>query len=71
MKLTFGIFIILHALDGRPVSINPEAITSLQHKTKEKNQMVSEKAQCIVNLADGKFIAVLEDCDFVAGSIKP
>lgn len=64
-------FIILHGLDGRPVSVNPEAITSLQHKTQAKNVMVGEKANCIVNLADGKFVAVLESCDTITGSIKP
>lgn len=62
-------FIILHAPDGRPVSVNPEQITSLQHKTEKRNQMVPEKANCIVNLADGKFIAVLEDCPTVERNI--
>lgn len=64
-------FITLHAPDGRGVSINPEQITSLQHKNEKKNVAVNEKINCIINLSDGKFIGVIEDCDFVRGSIKP
>jgi hypothetical protein len=58
-------FIILHAPGGKEVQVNPDMVTSLRRGEKDGNQHVTSEAHCFVNLADGKFVAVTEDCSEV------
>jgi hypothetical protein len=56
-------------VDGAKVFINPEFVTKL-YPTKEAseatpNQLVVKGARCVVTLSDGKFLAVLEHCDYL------
>jgi uncharacterized protein YlzI (FlbEa/FlbD family) len=51
--------IVLHGVDGHNVEINPSAVTSMR-----------EARDCMVNLADGKFVAVKEDCGTVKTMIE-
>jgi len=60
--------LILHTPDGREVRINPDAVTSLQGpKTgaKKDDKLFAEEIHCLVGLADGKNVAVLEDCSVI------
>lgn len=55
--------------DGAKVFINPEFVTKL-YSTKEAaergpNQLVVKGARCVVTMNDGKFISVLEECDYL------
>lgn len=66
--LTATAFIMLHAPDGHGVLINPDAITSMQPKrrnVKADDKLFPSNANCLVNLADGKYIAVTEECTAV------
>lgn len=60
--------------DGAKVSINPEYVTKL-YPTKEAmargpNQMVVKGARCVITLADGKFLSVLEECDYLRSVLE-
>jgi hypothetical protein len=55
--------IMLHTPGGQPVEINPRLVTSLHHKLPgEDNKLITDDANCVVMLADGKFVAVTESC---------
>jgi hypothetical protein len=55
--------------DGAKVYVNPEAVVKLyptkEATEKKPNQLVVTGARCVVTLNDGKFLAVLEPCDYV------
>jgi hypothetical protein len=53
--------ILLHTPDGREVWIDPEQVTSM-HEGKDQ---VSSKVKCVINLTDGKFVSVVEECSYV------
>jgi hypothetical protein len=57
--------IVLHAVDGREVSINPVMVTSLHAATDQNNKLLTNSVRCRVGLADGKFVSVAESCDAV------
>jgi hypothetical protein len=60
------LFIVLHTVDGREVTVSPAQVTSLQAaKETTPNSLVAEAVRCIVNLTDGKFITVAEKCSEV------
>jgi len=68
------ILIKVTAPDGAPVHINPQYITKL-YPTKEAmdrgpNQMVVKGARCVITMADNKFIAVTEPCDYILNMIE-
>jgi len=63
--------IVLHAVDGREVSIAAEQVTSLTAAKDDKpNALLAESVRCVVNLADGKFITVAEKCSVVRQLIE-
>ena len=71
------VLIVLHAPDGREVDVNPDEITSLQGKTAtddddrdKKHRVFAPGANCVINLSDGKFAAVQEECETVREMIK-
>ena len=64
--LLFVALIILHTLDGREVVINSKQITSLTGPRPGAAQgMFVEGSNCLINMTDGKFVAVVETCNQV------
>jgi hypothetical protein len=65
--------VLLHRVDGGEVLINPSHVTSL-HATAEavgkQNKLVTGKVRCVMWLADGKFLSVLETCDVVRKKLE-
>jgi len=59
--------VILHRADGGEVAVSPSHITSMHSKAPDRgqNKLVAPEAHCIVWLADGKQVSVLETCDVV------
>ena len=59
--------IILHNPLHREVQVNVAQITSLQQTREagEEGKIVTDQAQCVVSLTDGKYFSVLEECDAV------
>jgi hypothetical protein len=66
----FVILIILHLVDGGQVVVNVEEITSLRQSKEEGSKHFTEKAKCLINLADGKFVTVIETCEEVRKQIE-
>lgn len=54
----------LHTLDGRTVYVNPSQVISMAHP-KDSNDLLVKGIQCIITLADGKFISAKETCEQV------
>lgn len=75
MLILAGTLLIgLTMADGGKVYINPAFITKL-YPTKEAaaqggNQLVVKGARCVVTMGDGRFLAVLEPCDYVANLVE-
>ena len=66
--LLAGILVVLHIVDGTPVIINSDQITTLRSPSvvpEHTHKLVTKDAKCQVNLADGKFVSVQEDCPTV------
>ena len=63
------VFIVLHMVDGMEVQINPKLITHLLSSTGENKTLV-EGVKCVVRLADGLFVSVVEDCNRVRELIE-
>jgi hypothetical protein len=59
--------VLLHRADGGEVIVAPSQITSLHAKapTSATNKAVAPEARCVVWLADGKLLSVIETCDVV------
>lgn len=59
--------VLLHRVDGGEVVVAPAHITSMHSKApaSAQNKLVTHEARCIVWLADGKQLIVLEACDTV------
>lgn len=55
--------ILLHRLDGAPVMVNPDQITSLH--SPGKGRPLLPKGSCAVWLTDGRLVSVIEPCEEV------
>lgn len=67
------ILMLLHGPDGSEIRVNPEQITHL--RSAKPNASKDEKTfpghvNCMINLADGKFVTVVETCEQVKGMMK-
>lgn len=61
-------------MDGARVFINPAFVTKL-YPTKEAaartpNELVVKGARCVVTMSDGKFLSVMEECDYVRALLE-
>jgi len=60
----------LHTLDGGLVQINPNHIVGLRTPSKDRaKRLLSMDVHCIINMADGKFLTVLEPCAMVEAKL--
>ena len=59
--------IVLHTVDGREIVLNPAQVTSMReaHEANDPDRAFTKDVRCMVNLADGKFVTVIEECDEV------
>jgi len=59
--------VLLHRADGGEVVVVPSHVTSLHAKAPSAvtNRLVTGEARCVLWLADGKTLSVLEPCEVV------
>jgi len=59
--------VLLHRVDGGEVVVAPSHITSMHEKSpgSARDKLIVHEARCIVWLADGKQLSVLEPCERV------
>jgi hypothetical protein len=62
MKHLAVVFVLLHGPGGTTIEINPDQVTSLRNAPPQKRGSFTEQANCLINLTDGKFVTVTEDC---------
>jgi hypothetical protein len=62
--------IVFHAPDGHEIYVNPAEITVLHQRLAPGESRFTEKASCLINTSDGKFVTVIETCFKVLDSIK-
>jgi hypothetical protein len=73
--LAATLLVSVTAPDGAKVHINPAFITKL-YPTKEAvdgkggNTLVVKGARCVITMSDGKFLSVLEPCDYVLNLVE-
>lgn len=59
-------YIAVHTIDGREVLINRQAIVTIGGpRSTTEQQLLSDKATCLVTLIDGKFVTIVESCDAI------
>jgi hypothetical protein len=57
--------VLVHTPNGDVVEINPDQIVTMRtaaQERKEEERMFHKSVKCLINLADGKFVAVVESC---------
>ena len=59
--------IALHSVDGAVINVNPEMVTTtrVSKADTDKNKLLVNEVRCVIGLADGKFISVVETCEVV------
>jgi len=72
--LAATLLVSVTAPDGAKVHINPAFITKL-YPTSEAakgsaNQLIVKGAKCVITMSDGKFLSVIEPCDWVLNIIE-
>ena len=59
-------YLSVETLDGRHVLINRHAIVTIGGaRASTEQQLLTDKATCLVTLIDGKFVTVVESCDAI------
>ena len=62
-KLSATVFLLLlHAPDGQEIRIAPDQVTSLHAPRPSGDHHFTSAVRCLVNLTDGKFVSVVENC---------
>jgi len=57
--------VLLHRADGGVVAVMPSHVTSLHAGVGTGKKVATPEARCVLWLADGKILSVLEPCDEV------
>lgn len=55
-------WITLHGPDNVTIDVNPAQIVTVREPRGQQERVVHKDVKCLLFLADGKFIAVVEDC---------
>lgn len=65
--LTSVNMVVLHRPDGGEVAVAPGQVTSLHTRSPAHagNKVVAGEAHCVLWLADGKILSVIEPCEAV------
>lgn len=63
--------IVLHGADGSVVTVNPDQITSMREARDDAHgKLFKGNVRCMISLADGKFVTVIEDCGAVKKMVE-
>lgn len=73
MELAAAVVIILHGPDKHEIRVNPRQVTALHSPkvgAKKDDKLFSDNVNCLVNMTDGKHVAVIETCVHVEQMIQ-
>ena len=62
-------FLLLQAMDGHQIHVNKTAIVTISEPRKI-GRLGTDKSNCFVGLANGKYVAVIETCDSIKKRLK-
>jgi len=62
---SFIIMVLLTRVDGGQVAVTPSQVTSLHAAAVRGPKVISQTAGCVVWLADGRLLSVIEPCGVV------
>lgn len=63
--------ILLHSIDGHEITIASQQVTSLRaHQPGKPNKLMTDDANCLIGLTDGRFVTVIESCAEVRELLK-
>jgi hypothetical protein len=62
-------FLTLQAIDGHQVHVNKTAIISVS-EPRTVGRLGTDKFNCVIGLATGKYITVIEKCESVRKRLK-
>jgi hypothetical protein len=67
-----AVMIVLHTLDGREIDINPAQVTHMREAQPDEaeNKAFTGGVRCMINLTDGKFVTVVEECAVVRRKLE-
>jgi hypothetical protein len=57
--------VALTSASGEIIAVNPEQVVSVRREPVVRQGHLSQHAHCMLNMTDGKFVAVQESCDEV------
>jgi hypothetical protein len=61
----------LHGTDGGVITVNPDQITSMREARDDASgKHFAANLRCMISLADGKFVAVVEECGTVRKMVE-
>jgi len=55
----------LHGLSGQKIDINPAEVVSVRKPRVTDQGYISKNVRCLITLADGKFVSIVDECDVV------
>jgi hypothetical protein len=55
--------------NNQPIDINPATVVSIRERRAGETHL-QKGVRCVIHTSDGKFIAVLEDCDTVRRKLE-
>lgn len=62
-SIILAAFIVLQTLSGDEVAVNTDQITSITRtRDGEGNKLLTERAECVIGMTNGKFFSVALDC---------
>lgn len=64
-KVAIVLMLQVHAPDGTVIDINPDQIVSLRQAPEIRQGHYPIEAHCLIHLADGKSLAVKEECEYI------
>lgn len=71
MREIAAALITLHTASGVPIEVNPSYITHMRNpEPGPGGKNFTPGAKCLINMIDGRFIAVVETCDSVKDKLK-
>ena len=62
--------VLLHRADGGEVRVFPSHVTSLHEAAIHGPKVITKAAGCVVWLADGRMLSVIETCDVVRKKLE-
>jgi hypothetical protein len=73
MLFAAAVLVLVHTPNGDLVEVNPDQIVSLRTAApdrEDEKRLYHKSIKCLINLADGKFVAIVENCDTVRNQME-